>query len=253
VSYICPSQANCVSVLHHPDLRLENIFVDPTDSKTTSIIDWQGTCALPLFKQIGYPPFLSNNGNGVSKLRELSKLPSNFDSLDADEKEQVREAHIRRLACQLYILTTAKHNRMHFEALRKKTNAVRAELLTRGGVPWDGDLVIFRGALLYILDHWKEFSSNEFPLEFSTETIARWREEEKEWLEASDSLAAFRQDLRSNEEGWVPAEFYAESFQRNQELRRASTENADEEFRDQIWRVWPFKDDDDVSEWKDQI
>jgi hypothetical protein len=31
------------------------------------------------------------------------------------------------------------------------------------------------------------------------------------------------------------------------------TETADEEFRDKIWRVWPFKDDDDLSEWKDQI
>jgi hypothetical protein len=71
-------------------------------------------------------------------------------------------------------------------------------------------------------------------------------------LEASDSPAAFRQDLRTNEEGWVPAEFYTESFQRNQELRRAITDTADEEFRDKIWRVWPFKDDDDISEWKDQ-
>jgi hypothetical protein len=252
VPYICPSQANCISVLHHPDLRLENIFVDPKEFKITSIIDWQGTCALPLFKQIGYPPFLSNNGNGVSKLRELSKLPSNFDSLDADEKEQIKEAHIRRLACQLYIITTIKHNRVHFEALKMKNNALRAELLTRAGMPWDGDLVIFRGALLDILDHWKEFSSDEFPLEFFTETISRWRDEEKEWLEASDSLSAFRQDLGINEEGWVPAEYYAESFQRNQELRRAITETADVEFRKKIWKVWPFKEDEDISEWEDQ-
>jgi hypothetical protein len=34
-----------------------------------------------------------------------------------------------------------------------KSNALRAEVLTRAGMPWDGDLVIFRGALLDILDH----------------------------------------------------------------------------------------------------
>jgi Phosphotransferase enzyme family len=251
VPYICPSMDECVSVLRHPDLHLDNIFVDPTDLNITSIIDWQGTSALPFFAQAGYPRFLSNDGKGVSNLTELDKLPDHFDSLDADAKEELQYSHIRRLSCQLYIHTTGTHNRTHFQALRQKVNTVRAELMKRVGLPWDGDLVMFRGALLDVMENWERFSSDMCPLKYDTREIEVWRAEEKEWLEASESLETFRRELGINEEGWVRSEYY-ESFARNQELRLKITETADEDSRNEMWRVWPFKDDDDRSEWRER-
>ena len=119
VPYICPSTDKCIPVLRHPDLHLENIFVNPIDFKITSIIDWQGTVSLPFFAQAGYPRFLSNEGNGVSNLTELDKLPAHFDTLDADAKEELQYSHIRRLSCQLYLHMTGNHNRTHFKALRQ--------------------------------------------------------------------------------------------------------------------------------------
>jgi hypothetical protein len=59
-----------------------------------------------------------------------------------------------------------------------------------------------------------------------------------------------RQGLGINEEGWIPSEFYEDSFQRNQELRWKITETAAEELQKEMWKAWPFKDDDDLSEWK---
>jgi hypothetical protein len=253
VAYICPPRDDCVSIFRHPDLRLENIFVDPTDFTITGIIDWQGTCALPFFKQAGYPRFLSNNGEGVSRLMELDKLPDHFDSLEPDEKEELQYEHIRRLSCQLYLRSTAKHNLAHFKALAQKLNAVRAELLKRAGWPWDGDLVMFRSALLDVVEHWGEFSGDiPCPLKYRTTQVEHWKEEEKEWSDANDSLEAFRQGLGINEEGWIPSEFYEDSFQRNQELRWKITETADAELQKEMWKAWPFKDDDDLSEWKGQ-
>jgi hypothetical protein len=253
VPYICPPRDDCVSILRHPDLRLENIFVDPTDFTITGIIDWQGTCALPFFKQAGYPRFLSNNGKGVSRLMELDKLPDHFDSLEPDEKEEIQYEHIRRLSCQLYVRSTAKHNLTHFKALARKINAVRAELLKRAGLPWDGDLVMFRSALLDVVEHWGEFSGDiPCPLKYCTTEVEHWKEEEKEWSEASDSLESFRQELGINEEGWIPSEFYGDRFQRNQELRWKITETAEEKLQKEMWKAWPFKDDNDLSEWKGQ-
>lgn len=88
VPHICT--ANDFPVLRHPDLHLWNIFVDPKDLKVTSILDWQGTRVLPYPIHAGYPHFLLNNGRGVSRVRQLDKLPDNFDSLDPDEKDERR-------------------------------------------------------------------------------------------------------------------------------------------------------------------
>ena len=63
-------------------------------------------------------------------------------------------------------------------------------------------------------------------------------------------MEAFRQELGINEEGWVRSEFYRESSARNQELRLKITETAEEDSRNEMWRAWPFKDDDDRSEWR---
>jgi hypothetical protein len=104
-------------------------------------------------------------------------------------------SHIRRLSCQLYLHTTGAHNRIHFKALRQKTNAIRAELIKRVGLPWDGDLVMFRGALLDVMENWGKFSLDTCPLKYDMREIELWRVEEKEWLEASESLEAFRQEL----------------------------------------------------------
>jgi hypothetical protein len=108
---------------------------------------------------------------------------------------------------------------------------------------------MFRAALLDVIENWRKFSSDTCPLKYSTQEAELWREEEKEWLDASESLEAFRQDLGINVQGWVCSEYYAESFARNQELRLKTTGAADDDSKNELWRVWPFKDDDDVSEW----
>jgi hypothetical protein len=58
--------------------------------------------------------------------------------------------------------------------------------------------------------------------------------------------------LGINQEGWISSEFYEERFPRNQELRWNVTEMGEEEFKTEIWKIWPYKDDEDSSEWKDQ-
>lgn len=250
VPYICT--ANDFPVLRHPDLHLWNIFIDPKDLKITSILDWQGTRALPYPIHAGYPRFLSNIGKGVSRVRQLDKLPDNFDCLDTDEKAERQITHIQRLSCQLYILATAKHNRAHFNALQQKINAVRFELVSRAGLPWNGDLVAFREAILDVIRHWEQFAEEPCPLNYSTAEVERWVEENKEWSEASDLLETFRADLGINEEGWIASDAYEESAERNRSLRWELTETAEPQLQKEMWKAWPFKDDNDLSEWTKQ-
>lgn len=250
IPYMCTKDD--LPILRHPDLHLWNIFIDPSDLKITSILDWQGARALPYSIQSGYPRFLSNNGKGVSRVRDLHKLPENFDALDAEEREEQQLAHIQHLSCQLYVLAIAKHNRRHFDALQKKLNPLRAELVSRAGLPWNGDLVAFRQAILDVANSWELFESKQpYPLQYSSIDIKRWTEEYQEWSEASDSLEAFRADLGINEEGWIASDSYHKSAERNQWLRQEITASMEPELRKEMWRVWPFKDDDDLSEWKD--
>lgn len=54
---------------------------------------------------------------------------------------------------------------------------------------------MFRGALLDVMENWGKFSLDTCPLKYDMREIELWRVEEKEWLEASESLEAFRQEL----------------------------------------------------------
>src|ERR1700685_262496 len=202
VPYMCSD--NDVPVLRHPDLHLFNVFVNPVNLEVTSILDWQGTRAAPYPIQSGYPRFLSNDGKGVSRVRDLDRLPHNFDSLDVDVKESLQFAHTQRLSCPLYLLANAKYNRPHFDALLQKVNPLRTEIVSRAGLPWNGDLVAFQNALLDIIGNWERFSSDQpCPLQYSAEEALKWRHEYTEWAESCDSLEAFRSDIGINEEGWV--------------------------------------------------
>ena len=53
--------------LWHPDLHLDNVFIDPKSKKTTHIIDWQSATVMPFFYQCGvsrmfqYPGIVANS------------------------------------------------------------------------------------------------------------------------------------------------------------------------------------------------
>ena len=160
--------------------------------------------------------------------------------------------HVHRLSCQLYVLATAKHNRRHFDALQQKVNLLRAEIVFRAGLPWNGDLVAFRAAILNVVNNWEHVGGQQAcPLQYSAAEVKGWTEEYNEWSEASKSLEAFRSDLGINEDGWISSESYEESAERNQWLRREITATAWRELQKEIWKAWPFKDDDDLSDWQE--
>ncbi|PKY04219.1 hypothetical protein P168DRAFT_297132 [Aspergillus campestris IBT 28561] len=63
--YLVPQatdEAATFKVLWHPDLHLDNVFVDPATCEITCIVDWQSACVAPLFYQSDIPRMFQHAG-----------------------------------------------------------------------------------------------------------------------------------------------------------------------------------------------
>lgn len=87
VKYLLPTDHSIeYPSLWHPDLHLENIFVDPENlTKIVGIIDWQAVEVAPLFDQVRRPYFLDYEGPLTVNLECLS-LPEDPAQLDPATK-----------------------------------------------------------------------------------------------------------------------------------------------------------------------
>lgn len=83
--------ANDPSTISHPDLSLDNIFIDPHDKKITCLTGWQGTVVSPPILKHPYPPFLE------SKFDTLSRNPKEHHPRDL-YRELISEADSLRYA-----------------------------------------------------------------------------------------------------------------------------------------------------------
>lgn len=76
--------------LWHPDLHLDNIFVDPESQQITRIIDWQSAAVMPFFYQCGIARIFWHSwglpGNGMVE-------PSQFEEIRA-AVEELKESFI---------------------------------------------------------------------------------------------------------------------------------------------------------------
>ncbi|RJE24715.1 Phosphotransferase enzyme family [Aspergillus sclerotialis] len=76
------------NVLWHPDLHLDNVFVNPDTHKITSILDWQSACVAPLFYQSGIPKMF-RHPRLVREGWVVPERPENFDTLEENEQKRI--------------------------------------------------------------------------------------------------------------------------------------------------------------------
>lgn len=65
--YIGEYAAEDLSTISHPNLSLDNIFIDPENKKITCLTGWQGTVVSPPILKPPYPPFLDPMFQTLSK------------------------------------------------------------------------------------------------------------------------------------------------------------------------------------------
>ena len=141
--YLLPRDPDLVaSTLWHKDLHSGNIFTE--QNRITSIIDWQGTWAGPLFLQARHPQLVDHHGEVVLK------FPENFKDIEDDEKIKLRRQIASSIILYLYETNTAKENLRLNKVFRDEHGRTRAEPITFAGDTWDDDILPLRESLIRV-------------------------------------------------------------------------------------------------------
>jgi hypothetical protein len=141
--YLLPTDPDLVtSNLWHKDLHSGNIFIEK--DRITSIIDWQGTWAGPLFTQARHPKLIDYDGEVILK------FPENYKQLKDEEKIPIRKQVVSSIILHLYENLTAKENPRLSRVFRTEHGRTRGEVISFCGNTWDDDILPFRESLIRI-------------------------------------------------------------------------------------------------------
>ena len=141
--YLLPEDTDLVcSNLWHGDLHSGNVFID--QNHITSIIDWQGTWAGPLFVQARVPQLVDHPGDIILR------LPENYKDLGDEEKARVRHQVASSIVRYTYETHTAKVNPRLSKVFQFEHGRTRTEPISFAGDTWDNDILPFRETLINI-------------------------------------------------------------------------------------------------------
>jgi hypothetical protein len=127
--------------LWHPDLHKGNVFVH--EGQVSSIIDWQSLWVGPRNLRARPPQLVEYNGE------IQTKLPENFNELDQEQKDRVREAVRRSILLYIYETSTSKRN-PSYKVMRYPNVKTLEQLVEFAHNSWDGDILPFREVLIRI-------------------------------------------------------------------------------------------------------
>ena len=246
--YLVPEQEDLSSpTLRHPDLQQSNIFLCPHSKQILSIIDWQGAAILPFFVQSGYPA-LCDHEPGRPQTLEKPKLSDNFDQMDPEEQKTALIKLKQEQTSLYYIATTGLNCERHMRALQLPYLEMRQYLITQAGMPWDGDLVNLRAALIGVRSKWNDLVGEDpCPISFTDDEVRIATQESTEWNEAAEQLATIRSTLGIDGEGGTDPENYPRACFLNREWRMQMLKAAKAEEQERCWQIWPYKDNDEDS------
>ena len=246
--HIIPKDEGLASpTLRHPDLHQSNIFLHPQSTDILGIIDWQGASILPSFLQSGFPDFCDNK-IGLPQTLEKPKLSDDFEIMNPGEQQEALLDLKHKKANLYYTAATGLKCERHMRALRLPYLEMRQYLIKQAGMPWDGDLVNLRAALIGICSKWNDLVGDcACPAAFTHEEVRVAMHESREWNEAAEVLTTIRDTLGIDAEGGTDPANYDRARALNQEWRLQMLKQAKVEDRERCWQIWPFKDDGDDS------
>jgi hypothetical protein len=233
--------------LWHPDLHLDNVFVDPESKQITRIIDWQSAAVMPLFYQCGIPRMFQHSKK-VADGWALSNLPENYDSLDQNEKARIDSNRKSETCHKYYEAETKTKNPRHWASLRLEYAEVRTEPSRLVVNVWeDRDVFFLRRALLAIVENWKDLGSQSdvCPVRFNEQELALHAAEEESMSNVGEILRLFRENWGLHPNGMVDPTEFDQIRTAVAELRNSFVESADDEAEKELFaRLWPYQDTD---------
>ncbi|TVY94253.1 Altered inheritance of mitochondria protein, mitochondrial [Lachnellula willkommii] len=214
--YLLPTDPDLLTAnLWHKDLHSGNIFIEK--NRITSIIDWQGTWAGPLFIQARHPKLINYNGE------IMLKLPENYKHLKEEEKIPIKEQVASSIILYLYENFTAKENPRLSRVFRTEHGRTRGEVISFCGNTWDDDILPFRESLVRMERYWDELGFNiPCPIHFTEDELRSHLDDAEGWNEVQDfwdSVAGIVE-----RDGWTPCDKYEDAVVLFSELRQTGLE-----------------------------
>ncbi|KAK2805490.1 hypothetical protein FQN51_000316 [Onygenales sp. PD_10] len=237
------------NVLWHPDLHLDNVFVDPTTCQITSIIDWQSASIAPLFYQSCVPRMFRHDGP-VREGWAVPERPDDFDSLSEEEQKQMDQNLESERMHKFYEVMVYKHVPGHWEVLERH----RAFQLKRNptwlvtGVWENRDVFFLRQSLIAIVALWDTIphpdgSTMECPITFSRAELDMHAKEDENMTGIGNMLKLFRDKGVLPVDGMVDPEDYEAAKANSVKYKEIFVGLAkDEEERELFDKLWPYQD-----------
>jgi len=233
--------------LWHPDLHLDNVFVDPESKQITRIIDWQSAAVMPFFYQCGVPRMFRHPGI-VADGWALSELPEDYDSLDQNEKAKIDSDRKSETCHKYYEAETKTENPRHWAALQLDNADVRTEPSRLVVNVWqDRDVFFLWRALLSIVEQWQDLcpESDKCPVSFNEQELALHEAEEESMSNVGEILRLFRDKWGLPPNGMVDPTEFDQIRTAVAELRDSFIEDADDEAERELFaKLWPYQDAD---------
>lgn len=231
VPYLAPSPFR--TSLSHPDLHLDNIFVDPETKKITYIIDWQSAAVSEPFFQNDIPQMLTPVDSG-----------SSYTKLAPTTEDRERNQDSSRTANLLSHYQTLHHNinekRWAATNFHTRTLCMEPGSLLTGA--WSrNDVFSFHHALIHVVARWHELAPATTPCPIQLE-------EDELHMDELDILEGLREVLQQLEKGnmiplgsMVPRENYEHAMKISNKVKEIFVDIAESESQRVLFsKLWPY-------------
>lgn len=234
------------NVLWHPDLHLDNVFVDPDSHDITSIVDWQSASVAPLFYQTEVPRMFRHSGP-VQEGWAVPARPGNFDSLGEDEQKKIDDDIESQIIHKYYESQVLKRSHRHWAVLQQKNiPIIRKPVWLVSGVWENRDLFFLRQSLMSLAAHWEDIFPNTqlpCPISFTDKEVELHTEEEENMDGVGQMLAIFRDQGVLPVDGMVEHEDFEIARENSRKIRDIFIGLAkDEAERELFTKLWPYQE-----------
>ena len=207
--------------ISHPDLHLDNIFLDPETNRVASVIDWQLTSVSPTSLQRPYPPML-----------EISAK--------AETSERAHETTLQNS----YYDALKKADPLRWKTLSDPVLPVLTDPISLVPGCWDReDLFSLRNALITVIARWNEVNHDgaPCPVNFTKEELLQHQSE----LDLVEGISAIMHQLQDEGllslGGMVRQEYYERAKEFNTHFKNEFVElAANEHERELHAKLWPY-------------
>ncbi|KAJ5327511.1 uncharacterized protein N7506_010613 [Penicillium brevicompactum] len=245
--YLIPhtnDKSSTSNVLWHPDLHLDNIFVDPNTCQITRVVDWQSACVSPLFYQSTVPRLCRHPGP-VREGWVVPERPEDYENLSQDEQAKIDEDLESQTIHKYYEAQVYKRVPLHWAVLRQPAiPVIRKPVWLVSGVWENRDLFFLREALRTINAQWNQFVPDiPCPITFSDKEIDLHSKEEENSKGVGQILLLFQEQAILPVDGMVETEDYDVARDNCRKFKDifiglAKDENEKELFRN----LWPYQE-----------